>query len=192
MSTDAFRDDIEKFHAHGIYVPTKTIEMFGDIDSDMKDRVIKNLHTLDSKTGRITILLSSEGGCVSSGLDIYDAIRASKNHVRIIAYGGIESMASVVFQAADRNMRFMTPNSYMMIHEGEQETRGSFKNRKSWEKLIQHQEKTCNDIYLSKIKDKKPRYSLTKFKDEFLDHDRILLPDEAIEFGLADTIIEVY
>jgi ATP-dependent protease ClpP protease subunit len=192
MSTDRLRDDIANFHEYGLYPPTKTLEIFGEIDDQMKTRVIKNLHAMDSMSGMITILLSSEGGCVSSGLDIYDAIRASKNHVRIIAYGGVESMASVVFQAADPKMRFMTPNSYIMVHEGEQETKGSFKNRKSWEKLIQHQEDICNNIYLSNIKEKKPKYTMDKFKREFLDHDRILLPQEAIDLGLADTIIEIY
>lgn len=190
--SEKLKDNIEVFHDYGIYYPTKSIEIFGDIDEAMKIRVIKNLHSLDAVSGMITIFISSEGGEVEQGLAIYDAIRASKNEVRTIAYGGVSSMASVIFQAADSNKRYMTPNSYLMIHEGEQETKGSFKDRKAWEKLIVHQEEVCNRIYLNKIKEKKPRYSITKFKDEFLDHDKILLPKDAIEYGLADEIIEIY
>ena len=181
-------DHIDKFHDYGIYLPTRTIEIFGEIDEEMATKVIRNLHILDNtKEGTVTIKLMSEGGCVTSGLAIYDAIRAMKNYVRVICYGNVESMATVVLQAGDE--RLMTPDSYLMIHEGHQETKVHPKNKKRWDDFIEILDKRCLDIYLEKIKQKKPRFTRKKLQD-LLVFDTILQPKQVIELGLADKLIE--
>lgn len=182
---------INDFHSNDICFGTKTIKVFGEIDESMMDRTISNLHILDQVSGDVTILLSSGGGDVKVGLAIYDAIRAMKNKVRIIAYEGVGSMASIIFQAADEGCRFMMPNSYLMLHEGESGVIGSKKDKEQYNRLLDWMEDTCNNIYLAKIKEKKPRFSKNKLL-EFLDRDRIFLPQEAIDFGLADEILETY
>jgi len=184
------KESIELFHDYGVCYETKTIKCFGEINKERRDQVISNLHLLDQKTGEVTILLSSEGGCVQSGLEIIDAIRAMKNLVRIIAYGEVSSMASVIMQAGDR--RCMMPNSFLMLHEGEAELKGKRKDRKEWGKLQEHQEKVTIDLYYDRIKEKKPRYGKKKFIDKVEDKDWILLPKEAVELGLADEILETY
>jgi ATP-dependent protease ClpP protease subunit len=181
------KDSIEQFHDKGICYATKTIEMFGDIDVEMRNRVVKNLHILDQKTGEITILLSSEGGNVNIGLEIIDTIKNMKNYVRIVASGEVSSMASVIFQAGDR--RCMRPNSFLMLHEGTAELQGKQKDRDQWKKLQDWQENTCNNIYLSRIKEKKPRYSKKKLLEN-MDKDWVIFPKEAVELGLADNIME--
>lgn len=188
---DKIQDQIDKFHDYDICFATKTCKIFGDIDKDMKNSTISNLHLLDQSTGEVTILLSSGGGNVSDGLDIVDAIRAMKNYVRIIAYGEVGSMASVIFQAADTGRRFMMPNSYLMLHEGESGTVGKKKDRKEWNRLLNWHDKRCIDMYMDKIKEKKPKYTL-KLLDAKLDKDWILFPEEAIQWGLADKVLETY
>lgn len=189
--SDKLQDHIDKFHDYDICYSTKTCKIFGDIDKDMKDRTISNLHLLDHTTGEVTILLSSGGGSVSEGLDIVDAIRAMKNYVRIIAYGEVGSMASVIFQAADTGRRFMMPNSYLMLHEGESGTVGKKKDRKEWNRLLNWHDKRCIDMYMTKIKEQKPKYTLKQL-DAKLDKDWILFPEEAIQWGLADKVLETY
>ena len=189
--SDKLKDYIDQFHYNGICFVTKTIKIFGEINSEMKDKAVSNLHLLDQVSGEVTILLSSEGGDVSSGLAIVDAIRAMKNNVRIIAYEEVASMASVIFQAADENRRFMMPNSYLMLHEGESGTKGKRKDREEWQKLLDWYDKTCLNMYLGKIKEKKPRYTMKKLEEQ-LDKDWILLPKDAVHWGLADSILETY
>ena len=184
-------DNIDRFHTHDIFYSSKTIKIFGEINESMMNKTISNLHTLDQTSGDVTILLSSEGGCVTSGMAIIDAIRAMKNNVNIIAYGGICSMASVIFQAADQDRRFMMPNSFLMIHEGESEISGKQKDIQQWKKLLDWQEKICIQMYDDKIKEKKPRYKKKTLIDN-LDKDWIIFPKEAVELGLADKILEVY
>jgi ATP-dependent Clp protease, protease subunit len=192
VARDGIKDSINDFHDNDICFETKTLKIFGGIDHDMKDKTITNLHLLDQMSGEVTILLSSEGGDVSDGLAIVDAIRAMKNSVRIIAYGEVASMATVVFQAADEGNRFMMPNSYLLLHEGTSGVISSSKaSKKELEKLQSYQDERCVSIYLSKIKEKKPRYTKEKLLTE-LQKDWIIFPKEAVELGLADSILEVY
>lgn len=192
MAREGLKDSISDFHSEDICFESKTIKIFGHIDSVMKDKTISNLHILDQMSGEVTIFLSSDGGDVNEGLAIIDAIRAMKNSVRIIAYGGIESMASVIFQSADEGNRFMMPNSYLMLHHG---TSGVVADnpdsKEQWERLQKYQDERCIDLYLSKIKQKKPRYTREKLLTE-LKKDWIIFPKEAVELGLADSILEVY
>jgi len=100
-------------------------------DSHMAERVIKNLQILEnvSESGEdpITIVMNNPGGCWFSGMAIYNAIQACKNHVTIICYGQVMSMGSIIFQAADE--RIMSEDCDMMIHYGEN---GFFGNAKSF------------------------------------------------------------
>lgn len=190
--SDKLKDHINSLHDYGLSIPTKTITIFGEIDEDMKIQTINNLHLLDQVTGEVTIHISSEGGCVESGLAIYDAIRAMKNSVKIIAYGGVSSMATVIFQAADTGKRFMTPNSYLMLHHGKSGVIADPVNKRNWENLQKHQEDVCCKIYLTKIREKKKRFTRQKLDEELLMFDTIFKPKQAIDIGLADNIIEVY
>ena len=184
---------ISDFHDYGIYFPSKTLKIFGEIDDEKKDQVISNLHALDKNgtfSNLVTILLSSEGGNVDAGLAIYDAIRAMKSQVRIILYGECSSVSSVIFQAADEGLRYMTPNSYLMLHESKYDISGKKREFEAWQKLQYKQEDACNAILLKRIKEKK-RMSKKRY-DEMISTDWILSPKEAINYGLADSVIEIY
>jgi len=187
--SDKLTSNIENFHAYDIYVPTKTIKIFGDIDELMKDTIVSNLHILDGTTGMVTVLLSSDGGCVDNGLAIYDAIKSMKNAVRIIGYGGVSSMASVIMQAGDE--RFMSVNSYMMLHEGTAAFEGSRLNRKAWERLHKIQEELIYDIYRDSIIVKK-RITKKALVDKVEKADWVLTASEAVAWGLVDKVVEIY
>lgn len=186
--SDKVKDSASQFHDEGLYLPSRTLTIFGDIDEDMLYSVVKNLHVIDNHSqGPITILLTSEGGCVTSGLGIYNAIRYCKNLVRIIAVGEVSSMATVIFQAGDE--RLMYEDAFLMLHEGETSLTGRQGDIASWSKLYKDQEKRMLDIYTRKIKNKKPRYSKDKLNKELL-WDRIFTADEALEWGLCDKVIK--
>lgn len=172
---------------------TRTIWFFNDVDSESSKEFIKNLHILDNyKSGTITVILRTEGGEVSAGLDMVDAIRLLKNPSRAICYGGVESMGTVILQAFRE--RCMTPNSYLMVHEGNAGVEGKGKDREEWNRLLDHQENACLSEYLEKInnrqREKKKKKLSKKELEEMLQFDKILLPKEAISLGLADRIIE--
>lgn len=188
MSKSDITDLVDNLQDYDIFHPTKTIFFFDDVDKQSVERTIKNLHILDEQSGEVTIKLMTDGGSVEAGLALYDAIRAMKNHVRIICYGGVQSMGTVILQAGDT--RLMTSHSFLMTHWG-YTGGGSMHplNKKRWDKLEATQDHQCNKIYMERIKEKKPRYTYKKLEEELLVWDTILSPAKAIEYGLADEII---
>ncbi len=187
--SEKVKDSISDFHDYGIDIVTRTMTIFGEINAEEAKKAITNLHILDnSGTGTITVKIMSEGGDIVEGLAIYDAIKHCRNHVRGLGVGNVESIATVIFQACDE--RVLAAHSYFTLHEGSASVEGKFKDKREWDKFYEALETKTNEIYLEKIKQKKPRYSMPKLT-EFMDRDRILLPNEIIDMGLADRIQEV-
>jgi ATP-dependent Clp protease protease subunit len=184
------------FHEHGLHLPTRTMWIDGELNSEDEfeltsvsvRRDIKNLHTLDSMgTGNINVIMNCNGGDTLLGMAIYDAIRQCKNFVRITVYGKAYSMGSIILQAADE--RVMAPNAVMMIHSGEIAYSGAGKAVDNERKLDKKVDELQELIYLAKIKQKKPRFTRDQLQ-KLLEHDTYLTAKEAVELGLADKVLE--
>lgn len=185
--SDKVRDSIDQLHDSGIYLPTRTCFIFGEIDKETCEQHIKNLHILDNYSqGTVTIKLNCVGGDTQEGLAIYDAIRAMKNNIRIILYGEASSMGSIILQAGDE--RLIMPHGYVMIHVGEEGVYGHPQNNERWLKTFKAFESACNDILFEKIKTKKPRFTRKDLQKLIL-FDTILFADQALAYGLIDGII---
>ena len=187
--SDKLKDHIELFGSNHIFIPTKTLKLTGDVDDDMYDIAVVGLHSLDSMTGPITIKLKSQGGDVDVARAIYDLVRGCKNEVRIQCYGEVASSASIILQAGD--IRCMSPNSKIMIHVGSEGI--PMDHPRNVEKVFeQHRidEKWIEDIYLSRIKEKKKRFTRNNLKDIMI-WDKFLTPKEALDLGLIDQVGEL-
>ena len=187
--SDKLKDNIQNFHDYGSFIPTRTIVMFGDIDSENAETWIKNIHILDSVTGTINIKLNSPGGSVESAKIIYDSILECKNMVRITCYGYVESAATLILMAGDE--RIMLPSSKLMLHVGEEAIASNHpKNVESQYNDYKDEAKWMEDVYLKRIKQKKSRFSRQRLK-EMLIFDRYIKPKEAISLGLINHIGDI-
>ena len=187
--SEKIKDYIDQFHDHDVFIPTKTIKLVGDVDEDMLNSALCNLHSLDSTHGEVTIKLISDGGSVSVARAIYDLIRGMKNMVRVICYGEVSSAATLILQAGDK--RIMSENSKLMIHVGSEGiARDHPRNVEKLYEQCRLDEKWMEDIYLSRIKEKKKRYTRQKIK-ELLEWDTSLDPKQSLELGLIDQIGEI-
>ncbi len=70
----------------------------------------------ESSTEPIDLFIDSQGGEITAGLLMYDAIKGSRAPVRMFCLGHAYSMAAVIF-AAGRNGRYMLDHSEILIHE---------------------------------------------------------------------------
>ena len=87
------------------------------IEYRMSTQFIKNLNLLDQNNNKnILVHLQSPGGDWTHGMAMFDAVKATKSHVSILAYGEISSMSSIFFQSAPK--RIMMPSCEFMIHRG--------------------------------------------------------------------------
>lgn len=180
-----------------LFLPTRTVYI-GPVDAEecevnsiMAERAIKNLHMLDSVSDDpITILMLNYGGEVTAGMAIYDAIRLCRSHVTIKVFGCANSMGSIILQAADR--RLLAPHSEVMIHYGSTGYPADHPlNIRNQHKHAERFDKWMIDMYLKKIREKKPRFS-KKQCEELVKFDQYMTPTEAIEYGLADEIIDTH
>lgn len=193
------RDDIDKFHDYGLYIPARTVYIGSEefslsegesgVDGQMAEKAIKNLMVLEHlNKNPIVIVMNNVGGDVYHGRAIYDAIRSCRSHVTIKALGHAMSMGSVILQSAD--LRIMAPNARQMVHYGsagvpEQHAKTFQRWAKEYEKLDGWMEQ----IYLAKMKAVDPTVTLQKVK-KLLEHDTFLSAEKSIELGLADKIAE--
>lgn len=197
MSKRVYRADIDHWHDHGLHVPSRTIyvgseDTFDDgesgTDAKMTERLTKNLHILsDASDAPITLIINNPGGDVFHGMSMYDAIRKCQCHVTIRATGYVMSMGSIILQAADE--RILTPFSVVMLHHGYDSHDDHVKTVRNWIDFSKKYDKFLAEIYLSKIREKHPDYSMKKL-DKLLDFDTILTAQEAIDLGLADSLDE--
>lgn len=190
------RDDIDKFHDYSLYIPQRTIYIGSEytddsgesgVDAAMAARVIKNLTILDTLSAEaITIIMNNPGGDVNHGLAIYDAIRACRSEITIKIFGHAMSMGSIILQAGD--VRIMSENSSQMIHYGglgvDKEAKTVYKIVEEFKRIDKWMEK----MYLKKIHEKQPQYSLSRLKGQ-LSHDTFLTAQQSVEMGLADKVL---
>jgi ATP-dependent protease ClpP protease subunit len=182
---DTMKDHLEMFHDRNIHIPSRSILLSGEINSAIRDEFLKNILILDEKGQEITIYISSEGGYTDQGKSIYDLIESRESHIKGIVLDEASISASFIAQACDE--RIMMPNSYMMLHIGEESTGGHPTTKKRWDKKYEADTKVMENMYLKRIKEKKPRYTRKQLQS-LLTFDTILSPKEAIELGLADKI----
>ena len=172
------------------------------LDTDVSDYsaslVVAQMLFLESEDPDKDILfyINSPGGAVTAGLAIYDTMQFIKCDVSTIVLGQAASMGSFLAQAGTPGKRIVLPESRTMIHRvssGTPGTRGSvhvqelqFEDAKRSYEESQRINKRLTELYVK-------HNSKSKTYDElFLDmkFDTFLSAAEAVEYGLADEIIQ--
>lgn len=166
----------------------KDIYLYGDIDDRSLLKLKQCLNRLNKKLDAINYELSiqqfspiinlhiaSNGGCCFSGLHMYDIIRSNKYKVDTYIDGFAASAATFPFLAG--NKRFMSQNSYVLIHQLSTLVAGTYQNLKD---QMQNCEKIMNSfkkIYLKELKVEKEEL------DKLLSKDLWLSREQAINLG---------
>lgn len=168
------------------------------VDEHSASLVISQLLFLEAEDPDRDILLyiNSPGGLVTAGLAIYDTMQFIKPDVSTIVLGQACSMGSFLAQAGAPGKRLVLPESRTMIHRvssGTPSTSGS----------VHVQELEMEDVMRSFNESKRLNERLTqlyvkhntagKTYDELyqtMKFDTFLSAQEAVEFGLADKVVD--
>ena len=194
-------DRLSDIHSYGLDVLKRTIYLNNKeeienpgVDYRMSQIFLKNLNILESDNDApITIYMQSEGGCWYAGMGIYDAIKQSKCKTTIVAYNQVESMSSIIIQAADR--RILMPNCIFMCHYGSSDHTGDFLSAQNFAMVDQGNMQVMIDIYAERciktgryFKDREDSLSKIKsyIKRKMKDGDWYLTAAQAVEYGFAD------
>ena len=157
------------------------------IDDEVSSLVIAQMLFLEAENPErdIHLYVNSPGGSVTAGLAIYDTMQYIKPDVSTFCVGQAASMAAVLVAAGKAGKRNVLPNSRVLIHQ-------------PWTGGMQGQA-TDIEIHareLLKLREKIDEilaFHTGKSKEQVrldTERDKILSAQEAVEYGLADTVME--
>ena len=174
---------------YGIDVESSTIYLFGDIadgtlyDFTLKIKAIIHMRGEEKKNEPINVVINSDGGDVYEALGMIDFMQSLNIKVNTICRGRAMSAAALLLCAGTGN-RVASKNSTIMFHEISSGIYGKSSDMKA---NVQHTEK-LEEILINIITSNSKQDSLF-WKDKIL-KDYYLSPEEAIELGIIDTIIQ--
>ena len=187
--------------AYDIYsrlLKDRIVMLNGVVEDQMANSVIAQLLFLESEEPDNDILLyiNSPGGQVSAGLGIYDTMQFIKCEVSTVVIEQACSMGSFLAQAGAKGKRIVLPESRTMIHRVSSGTRGT-------SGTVHVQELQFEDALRSMEESKKVNRRLTELyvrhntagktyeeMAETMKFDTFLTAHEAVEWGLADKVVE--
>ena len=163
----------------------REVECIGEITEDSVAALIIQLRYLhrEAPEQEITMYINSPGGEVSSGLALYDVMKAIQCPIRTVCVGTAASMAAILFLSGDK--RDMLAHSKVMIHDPliPGGIGGSALKVDAVARNLMQTRQTIADI-ISKHTGKSLEDVLAKTaSDSYFD------AEQAVEWGLADRII---
>lgn len=165
----------------------REIQCVGEVTQESVNALIMQLCYLQQEDPEkeITMFINSPGGEVSSGLALYDVMKALKCPIRTICIGLAASMAALLFISG--NERDMLPHARVMIHDP-MITGGiggsALKIKSISEDLMKTREITGEILAKHSGRSLEEIFEKTA-TDSYFD------AQEAIAYGLADNIIDV-
>ena len=168
------------------------------VEDNMANLIVAQMLFLEAENPDkdINLYINSPGGSVTSGLAIYDTMQFIKPDIKTIVMGQAASMGSFLAQAGAPGKRMVLPESRTMIHRVSSGTRGT-----GGSVYVQELEMEDNIRHLQESKRLNKRLvelyakhnSAGKTYDELAEtmkFDTFLSAQEAVEYGLADKVIE--
>ena len=131
----------------------------------------------------IQIYINSPGGSVSAGLGIYDTMQMITPDVATICTGMAASMGAVLLTAGAAGKRAALPHSRIMIHQPLGGVQGQASDIEITAREIM---RTKQELY--EILSQHSGVAIEKIAAD-ADRDYWLRADEAVEYGLIDTVL---
>ena len=157
-----------------------------EVNDDIANLIAAQLLHLDAQDpGRdISLYVNSPGGSAYAGMAIYDAMQYVQSDVSTVCLGMGMSAAAMILSGGAPGKRFALPNAKIMIHQGSAGYRGTpadiqiaareiLSMTRRMAEIISHH---CNQDVEQVMKD--------------IDRDRFMTPEEAVEYGIVDAIME--
>ena len=163
----------------------RIIFITGPVEDNMAMLVCAQLLFLeaDNPKKEISIYINSPGGVVTAGMAIYDTMQFVKPAVSTLGMGQAASMGSLLLCAGHKDMRFVTPNSRIMVHQPSGGFQGQASDIERHAQDIIKMKRRLNEIYVTHTGQDYETIENT------LDRDHFLTAEEAKDFGIVDRVI---
>src|SRR3954465_1724697 len=156
------------------------------IDDTVANLVVAQLLHLESSDPEkdISIYINSPGGSIYAGLAIYDTMNFIKPDVSTICVGIAMSMGSLLLMGGTKGKRFSLPNSRILIHQPSSGFEGQSSDIEIHMREILKTRQRIDEIYAHHT-----GQTVEQVHTD-MERDRFFRPDQAVEYGLIDTVIE--
>ncbi|XP_023328881.1 ATP-dependent Clp protease proteolytic subunit, mitochondrial [Eurytemora carolleeae] len=164
----------------------RIICLMGPVNDYASSIVVAQLLFLQSESSKkpIHMYINSPGGSVTAGLAIYDTMQYVLPPISTWCVGQACSMGSLLLAAGTHGMRHSLPNSRIMVHQPSGGAQGQATDILIQAEEITNLKRQLNNIY---VKHTGQTYDMI---ESSLERDKFMNPQQALEFGLIDKILE--
>lgn len=164
----------------------RIICLYGEVNSRTSATVVAQLLYLEAENPEkpINLYINSPGGSVTEGMAIYDTMQYISPPVSTICLGQAASMGSLLLCAGAPGHRFALPHASIMMHQPSGGYFGQATDVAIHANEILRVKKQLIETYRTHMTKDHPSASI----ESLVERDRFMTPDEALEFGLIDTI----
>jgi ATP-dependent Clp protease protease subunit len=187
-STELLLDEIRNAPIQKKFLEQRKIFLWGPVTDESAKEIVGKLMYLEmiDPGKEITFYINSPGGVITSGMTIYDTMRMISSPVATVCMGMAASMGSLLLCAGQKGRRFIWPNGKVMIH---QPSIGGQIVAPATDIKIHAQEIRKTKDKLNRILAQACNQPLEKIERD-TDRDYYMTPEEAIQYGIVDALIE--
>ena len=198
MVVERTSDGERSYDIYSRLLKDRIIMLDTDVSEHSASLIVAQMLFLEAENSEKDILfyINSPGGSVTAGLAIYDTMQFIKCDVSTIVIGQACSMGSFLANAGAPGKRYVLPESRTMIHRvssGTPGTRGSVHVQElQFEDAVRAMEESkrlnerLTELYVKHNTKEKTYEELF----ETMKFDTFLSAQEAVDYGLADQVIE--
>ena len=163
----------------------RVIFLTGQVEDHMANLICAQLLFLESENPEkdIYLYINSPGGSVTAGMSIYDTMNFIKPDVSTVCMGQAASMGAFLLSGGTKGKRHCLPNSRVMIHQ----PLGGFQGQAS-DFEIHAKEILAIKEKLNRLMAEHAGQDYEKVKED-TDRDNFLTAEQALEYGLIDSIL---
>jgi ATP-dependent Clp protease, protease subunit len=166
----------------------RIIFLGGGVDDETANLIIAQMLFLSNEDSKSPVMfyINSPGGSVTAGLAVYDTMQFLRCEVQTYCVGMAASMGAVLMCGGAKGKRFVLPNSRLLLH---QPLIGGVLEGPATDLSIEAKEIIRLRVRLYEIIAKHTGQPMERIERD-CDRNKWLDANEAIEYGLADKMLE--
>jgi ATP-dependent Clp protease protease subunit len=163
----------------------RRIYLFNEFNNDSTLEVVSRIHYLESadKSKDILLYLKSEGGDFSCLTALHDIIEACSCRIAIVGCGELMSSGAMLLMAGDKDLRFITPLSRIMLHPIQSSAAGSIPDMREALRELNISQNILERFIKEHCK------IPPKLFNKLLNKEIYLSAEESLKYGIVDHIL---
>jgi ATP-dependent Clp protease protease subunit len=175
-----------EFDIYSRLLNERIIFLGSPIDDTIANLIVAQLLHLESEDPDkdISIYINCPGGSIYSGLAIYDTMQFIRPDIQTICVGIAMSMGSLLLTGGTKGKRFALPNSRLLIHQPTAGFEGQATDIEIHAREVLSIRERIDQIYSEHTGQSREQVRAD------MERDRFFKPQDALEYGLIDRVID--